>query len=112
MTEQAAFDFCYGENSELKTVPTLTQPVILRLLRLHITWLKDAITHTQALWLFTLLTYLDPVMTAEHTSILRQVARHCIDLRQRIHQDEADQLARLNIIITIISRVFGQADLN
>ncbi|KAG0177619.1 gem (nuclear organelle) associated protein 2 [Apophysomyces sp. BC1021] len=65
---------------------------------------------SQSLWIFSLLVHLDPVLTSDSISILRDLARVCIQLRNK-KEAQDDQVARLNIIITIIAKVFGQADL-
>lgn len=49
-------------------------------------------------------------MTGDTTSVLRDIARKCIQLRNS--KDPSDEaIPRLNIIITIIAKAFGQADL-
>ena len=49
-------------------------------------------------------------MVAQHVSVLRELARKCIKIRneKQIHDDN---VTRLNMIITIIAKVFGQADM-
>lgn len=99
--------FC-NENDP-SAVASFTQPMILTLLQYHIEWLNNDMTQKRAQWIFALLVYLDPVMTAEHTSILRDLARKCIRLRD--DQDQLDKVAEHNLIITIVAKVYGQADL-
>lgn len=99
--------FCNGNNPTI--VANFSQPTILTLLQYHIDWLTE-MTQKRAQWIFALLVYLDPVMTAEQTSILRDLARKCIRLRDE--KDSLDQVAEHNLIITIIAKVYGQADLH
>lgn len=61
--------------------------------------------------MWALLTRLDKVMTSDETSILRDVSRKCILVRQKQSDPESPQVAYLNILITIIATSFGQADL-
>lgn len=56
---------------------------------------------------FGLLAFLDPVLTSANISILRDLSRECMKLRK----STPEQHIPLNIIITIISGTFRQADL-
>lgn len=85
------------------------QPVIITVLRYYTEWLEE-MSEGECLWIYTLLLYLDPVMTAEQTSILRDISRKCIKLRSD-KKEHDEQVFRLNMIITIIGKVFSQADL-
>ncbi|CDH50601.1 predicted protein [Lichtheimia corymbifera JMRC:FSU:9682] len=112
-TQKAAWHtFCYSKMpsvEKLNVVASLSQPVIITVLRYYTEWLED-MSEGECLWIYTLLLYLDPVMTAEHTSILRDISRKCIKLRSD-KKEHDEQVFRLNMIITIIGKVFSQADL-
>jgi survival of motor neuron protein-interacting protein 1 len=84
----------------------------LKLLFYHIEWLEGStVTSKQATWMWALLTRLDKVMTSDQLSVLRDVSRKFISLRQG-YQDPLDpSVIYLNILITIIAKHFGQADL-
>jgi hypothetical protein len=62
------------------------------------------------MWIYALLVYVDPVLTSMDISIIRDVGRTCIDIRNDLQPDNI-QVIQLNIIITIISLSFGQLDL-
>ncbi|KAG2211119.1 hypothetical protein INT46_004495 [Mucor plumbeus] len=104
-----AYKILYTQNQDvIPFVPTLSQHTILRLLQYHIQWLntkKDI--NLMCRWIFSLLVFLDPVLTSQHISLLRDLSRECIKSRANSQQD----LAPLNIVITIIAEVFGQSDL-
>ncbi|KAL0074096.1 hypothetical protein F4703DRAFT_1947184 [Phycomyces blakesleeanus] len=106
------YTFCYtGVPSivQLSCVEHMSQRLILRLLSYFKEWLTD-MTEKESIWIFTLLVYLDPVMCADSTSLLRELSRKSIEIRNtKTEQD--DNLVRLNTIITIIAKAFGQADL-
>ncbi|KAI8977103.1 survival motor neuron interacting protein 1-domain-containing protein [Mycotypha africana] len=100
-----------GENecSITDFAPSLTQHDILRLLKYHCQWLKlhDNID-LKCKWIFSLLVYLDPVLTSSNMTILRELSRECGKLRSELSETHE---APLNTIITIIAVAFGQADL-
>ncbi|ORZ23142.1 survival motor neuron interacting protein 1-domain-containing protein [Absidia repens] len=117
------------DSTLLETIAPLPQTMILKLLKLNKEWLqllaqkmssndqpKDKSYNFENLWkchttwLFSLLVYVDPVITSLDISILRDVCRACIVIRNSL-QANSDQVIQLNIIITIISHCFGQSDL-
>ncbi|CAO3672933.1 unnamed protein product [Umbelopsis vinacea] len=111
-----------GHQPDVNILQRISQNVALRLLIYHIDWLEDnkiskqqdradAYINLQATWMWALLTRLDKVMTSDETSILRDVSRKCILVRQKQSDPESPQVAYLNILITIIATSFGQADL-
>ncbi|KAI9288990.1 survival motor neuron interacting protein 1-domain-containing protein [Umbelopsis sp. AD052] len=101
-----------GHNPDVNILQRISQNIVLRLLNWHIEWLENnEIQKNQAMWMYALLTRLDKVMTSDETSILRNVSRKCIQIRQEQADPENPQVAYLNILITIIATCFGQADL-
>jgi len=101
-----------GHQPNVNIMQRITQDVALRLLFYHIDWIKDdIISREQAAWMWALLTRLDKVMTSDETSILRDVSRRLLVVRQNQTDPDSAQLAYLNILITIIATAFGQADL-
>ncbi|KAI9270737.1 survival motor neuron interacting protein 1-domain-containing protein [Phascolomyces articulosus] len=105
--------YCYKSDQpaqdQLDIIAHCSQKNIIKLLKNYRDWLTE-MTNTESLWIFTLLVYLDPVMVAEHVSVLRDLARKCIKIRS-IKQSHDENVIRLNMIITIIAKVFGQADM-
>lgn len=63
-------------------------------------------------WLFCLLAHLEVPLVAETSASLRSILKHCTKLRSRLTKEECslnpDQVARLNIMITICGRYFSQ----
>ncbi|KAI8643032.1 survival motor neuron interacting protein 1-domain-containing protein [Parasitella parasitica] len=102
-----AYKILYTQNQDIISfIPTLSQHTILRLLKYHIQWLDKDIA-LKCRWMFCLLVFLDPVLTSNNISVLRDVSRECIKVRASTPQE----LAPLNIIISVIADVFGQSDL-
>ncbi|KAG2174173.1 hypothetical protein INT43_004193 [Umbelopsis isabellina] len=101
-----------GHAPDVSIIQRISQDLSLKLLFYHIEWLEDStFTSKQATWLWALLTRLDKVMTSDQLSMLRDVSRKFISMRQ-VHQDPLDpQVIYLNILITIVAKHFGQADL-
>ncbi|CAM0142118.1 hypothetical protein VKS41_004179 [Umbelopsis sp. WA50703] len=101
-----------GHEPNVNIIQRISQDVALKLLFYHIEWLEGSIvTSKQATWMWALLTRLDKVMTSDQLSVLRDVSRKFISLRQG-YQDPLDpSVIYLNILITIIAKHFGQADL-
>ncbi|KAI8081731.1 survival motor neuron interacting protein 1-domain-containing protein [Halteromyces radiatus] len=100
----------------LPVIAPLSQREIFKLLKqksklLQSTLHTDESWKTHANWIFSLLVYVDPVLTSMDISILRDICRTCIDIRNKCQENETDQVIQLNIIITIISKVFKQSDL-
>ncbi|KAI9202865.1 survival motor neuron interacting protein 1-domain-containing protein [Polychytrium aggregatum] len=69
----------------------------------------------QSQWMFALLLRLDPLLTSDQITVLRDVCRKCIKLRAELDPETTDPgasiVAALNIVISIISVFFGQKDL-
>lgn len=63
-------------------------------------------------WLFCLLAHLEVPLLAETSASLRSVLKHCAKLRSRLTKEECslnpDQVARLNIMMTICGKYFSQ----
>ncbi|KAI7864414.1 survival motor neuron interacting protein 1-domain-containing protein [Spinellus fusiger] len=110
--KQGWHHICYSTEPvsvPLASVACMSQRIILRLLMYFKEWLTE-MTEREGLWLFTLLVYLDPVITSGNLSLLRDLSRRCIALRSD-QQEEDPSVPRLNVIITLIAKGFGQADL-
>ncbi|KAI9481488.1 MAG: survival motor neuron interacting protein 1-domain-containing protein [Benjaminiella poitrasii] len=106
-----AYKLLYSHTEQtIQLIPTFSQHTILRILEYHIQWLasiKEEDVEAKCQRIFILLAYLDPVMTSNNVSILRDLSRECIRVRTKY----ASQKSSLNIIITIIADIFGQTDL-
>ncbi|KAJ3182152.1 gem (nuclear organelle) associated protein 2 [Gaertneriomyces sp. JEL0708] len=98
----------------LSRVSLLHQGQVIRLLEYHCTWLGDtSISQEQAEWLFALFLRLDKLLTGEEISVIRTLCRKCQTIRAAMVQAAAGdpRAAGLNMIIAVISSVFGQRDL-
>ncbi|KAL9559768.1 hypothetical protein MBANPS3_000243 [Mucor bainieri] len=104
-----AYKILYSQKQDIITfIPTLSQHTILRLLQYHIQWLSTPTDiAVQCQWIFSLLVFLDPVLTSKNIAVLRDLSRECIKTRA----NASEHLAPLNIVITIIADVYGQSDL-
>ncbi|KAI8364226.1 survival motor neuron interacting protein 1-domain-containing protein [Blakeslea trispora] len=99
----------YGSETTMTLLPTLSQHTILKLLNFHLQWLQDTSIPFKIMCqqIFSLLVYLDPVLTSKNLSILRELSRTLINIRPTYQHD----LGPINTILVIIADVYGQADL-
>ncbi|ORE04486.1 hypothetical protein BCV72DRAFT_243578 [Rhizopus microsporus var. microsporus] len=104
--EEGKLLFNSDSEADINIPSSLSQHSILKLLSYHVEWLDEDKFEQQCLFIFSLLVYLDPVLTSQNVSILRDVSRKCIELRSIV-----ENKAPLNIIISIIAEIFGQGDL-
>ena len=104
----------YNEKTISPTLSTLSQinhPTSLMLIQYHLKWLKNnEIRQNQGIWLFSCLLRLDPLLTSDQISILRDLSRRCIHIRDNCIPFSMNFIMA-SILITIISQVFGQKDL-
>ena len=103
-------------NPFLGIVARLNQGQAISLLQYHLKWLrKEDITNAQLRWLFALFSRVDPLLTAEEVSVVRDVCRRCRKIRaslagQKVPVDDA-RIAGLNMIIAVVGGPFLQRDL-
>ncbi|XP_049849457.1 gem-associated protein 2-like [Schistocerca gregaria] len=114
--------FCLGsaDSSDSPKLPTpsllcrLDEVSVVRLLKYHIRWATDReseLTEESVVWLFSLLVALDTPLNASTQAELRSLMCRCCELRSKTPpSDSAFLLPKLNILITIISVVFGQTE--
>jgi hypothetical protein len=106
------------------------------LLKYHLNWMRDdSLKDTEGLWLFVLLIRLDPLLTSDQVSVLRDLCRKCKKIRKALFTNEhagepeeilketqdtplrsplnktSKEVAALNMVIAVIAEVFGQRDL-
>jgi len=104
---------------EIRSATSPLLPVMLSLdeiaratvFRYHVTWLENisSLSKDQAIWLFALCAVLDKPLDAETSAAARALLRKCSTLRASKTRDD-DELAMLNILITISGKYFGQAE--
>ncbi|KAL7640840.1 UNVERIFIED_CONTAM: hypothetical protein RMT77_009115 [Armadillidium vulgare] len=109
--------------SELPPLVEGTQPLLSILLNIssitleniiewHSNWLEVVgFSELQGRWLFSLLACLEKPLTPEMCSLLRGVLKNCALIRASLESVDHPHLIHLNMLITIISRYFGQDDL-
>ncbi|KAG9290318.1 hypothetical protein G9A89_007049 [Geosiphon pyriformis] len=129
-----------GNPPFLSIISRLNQQTTLALLSFHINWISfPGIKHSQYQWIFALLIRIDKLLMSEQLSILRELCRKCIEIRNLMvidpkfsinltnktkfsisllkndfntQENSHDQrLSFVNVIITIVRRYFGQKDL-
>lgn len=82
------------------------------LLRYHIAWLErvDDLPEGRAQWLFALSAVVDKPLDAQTMAAYRTLLRRCASLRATKTSAENVELCRLNMLIAIAGRYFGQAE--
>jgi len=118
--EQGWLKYCFGENSLAQPhVPLLTlmiqldEVAIIRLLKLHIKWIQSPSTDWSSLrlqWLFALLVCLDLPIDASMQAELFQLQKSCKTVRATSESLDDDILAGINIVITVLEKVFNQRE--
>ncbi|KAJ3120243.1 gem (nuclear organelle) associated protein 2 [Nowakowskiella sp. JEL0407] len=66
----------------------------------------------QGKWLFMLLARLDPLLTADEVSVIRDLCRHLQKIRLSISDPVDFRISTINMLVAIISKCFGQHDLS
>ncbi|KAG9327440.1 hypothetical protein KVV02_000389 [Mortierella alpina] len=90
----------------------LNQGHIMQLLKYHLRWLaEDDLTDQEGIWLYALFLKLDPLLESDQVAVLRNLAKKCARIRSHLHGESGSKLATVNMVITIIARLFGQEDL-
>lgn len=89
------------------------------LLKHHITWLKESevMSTNQALWIYSLLARLEKPLFQDTGALIRSLYRRCCELRiqdfdvkKGLGEETDDKIARLNLLIVISGKYFGQAE--
>lgn len=104
---------------EIRSATGPLLPVVLSLdeiaratvFKYHVTWLENisSLSKDRAVWLFALCAVLDKPLDAETCAAARALLRKCSSLRASKTRDD-EELAMLNILITIAGKYFGQAE--
>lgn len=96
----------------LSVLQHINQATLLQVLEYHVAWLEEVgFSHNQGRWFYALLVCLEKPLLPETTSLLRTLARLCATLRASLESPYHDMVSPLNLIITLVSRYFGQSDL-
>ncbi|XP_020900857.1 gem-associated protein 2 [Exaiptasia diaphana] len=93
----------------------MNQVTVQQVLEYHVNWLEqETYSHVQGRWLYSLLACLEKPLLPETVSLLRTLARHCAQHRMKEvekNSDDDELVVSLNLIITLVTRYFGQTDL-
>ncbi|KAG0218597.1 gem (nuclear organelle) associated protein 2 [Mortierella sp. NVP41] len=90
----------------------LDQGHLIQLLRYHLRWLaEDDLNEHEGKWLYALFLKLDVLVESDQVAVLRNIAKKCARIRTHFHSDSGSKLATVNMVITIVARLFGQGDL-
>lgn len=96
----------------LSVVLQINQATLLQVLEFHVEWLEEiGFSHDQGKWFYALLVCLEKPLLPETTSLLRTLARLCATLRASLESPYHPLVTPLNLMITLVSRYFGQSDL-
>ncbi|XP_001352926.2 protein Gemin2 [Drosophila pseudoobscura] len=111
--------FCREKLPLLSTLLHLSQSDLEYLLEMLSQWLQaeetvDLLVTDAWLgrWLYATLVCLHLPLEPFVFSTLRGIARSCIQLRNKLSEEEVKRAAPYNLIITLIVQVFAQSDLN
>ncbi|KAJ1536694.1 gem (nuclear organelle) associated protein 2 [Nowakowskiella sp. JEL0078] len=104
---------CCAEEPDFEKISLIDQPTVLYLLQMHLTWIpEDDISESQGKWLVLLFMKLDPLLTGDDVSLVREVCRRMKCIRQALSDPTDLRISILNMVITLVSKSFGQKDLS
>ncbi|KAF9156408.1 gem (nuclear organelle) associated protein 2 [Linnemannia schmuckeri] len=90
----------------------LDQGHLIQLLKYHLRWLaEDDLQEQEEKWLYAMFLKLDVLVESDQVAVLRNIAKKCARIRSHFHSDSGSKLATVNMVITIVARLFGQEDL-
>lgn len=96
----------------ISMISSLDQAMVQKLLEYQIEWLETlGFSVAQGCWIFALLAYIEKPLLADSTATIRTLSRHCATLRAAMDSNTEEDLAPLNLLISIIARYFDQTDL-
>jgi survival of motor neuron protein-interacting protein 1 len=119
--EKAWATFCYGEgeSEDLAHEPLLSHLIrfdevsVIRILTLTIKWTKASTfswSNLRFQWLFSLLVCLDLPIDASLQAELCYLRRACLSKLCSSDNLSDETIAGLNVLVTILERIFGQRD--
>lgn len=83
----------------------------LELLKWNTGWLSSTSPQQQMMWIFFLLIKIDTVMTSDELSILRELCKKCLILRNSKTTLPLYIQFSIDMVISIVGNLFGQKDL-
>lgn len=104
-----------GHQPLLHIISQLRQVVIVRLLEYHVDWAEvtEEVTPEQAVWIYSLMGSVEKPLHPDVESSLRSLVLICSKQRSVIIASNLtpDAICHLNLIICLVAKYFGQADL-
>ncbi|KAK3847687.1 MAG: survival motor neuron interacting protein 1-domain-containing protein [Linnemannia gamsii] len=90
----------------------LDQGHLIQLLKYHLRWIaEDDLQEQEGKWLYAVFLKLDPLVESDQVAVLRNMAKKCARIRSHFNSGSGSKLATVNMVITIVARLFGQGDL-
>uniref|UniRef100_A0A1B0CKU3 Gem-associated protein 2 n=1 Tax=Lutzomyia longipalpis TaxID=7200 RepID=A0A1B0CKU3_LUTLO len=109
------FPFCSSNQPQLKFMIQISQAQLEDLLHHFVQWRHEGKAELSGPWLmqwiYASLACLHQPLEPNIHYCLRQVARICIEARNCLESDCITEATPLNLIISIIAKIFGQGDL-
>lgn len=101
----------------ISTIIRINQQSLELLLEFIVKWLKTTPIHGDenkwlGSWLYSICACLSFPFDACVYSVLRAIAKSCIEYRNGFSKDQSMEAIPYNLIILIVANVFGQMDLN
>lgn len=96
----------------LSIVSRMSQATVTSVLEYLISWLETKdFSPELGRWFYALLACLEKPLLPEAHSLIRQLARHCSEVRSHVESREEEKLSALNLLICLVGRYFDQRDL-
>lgn len=89
----------------------IDQYTALNLIKWNTGWLSSTSPQQQMMWIFFLLVKIDMVMTSDELSILRELCKKCLILRNSKTNLPLYIQSNIDMVILIVGNLFGQKDL-
>ncbi|QSL64567.1 hypothetical protein MERGE_001868 [Pneumocystis wakefieldiae] len=90
---------------------SIDQGTALNLLKWNTKWFSCNSSKQQITWIFFLLIKLDMVMTSDELSILRELCKKCLFLRNSKKNLPLHIQSNIDMVISVVGNIFGQKDL-
>lgn len=113
----AWYNYCEANSPLLSTMFQIQQRTLEKLIEHQSNWLTEDLTVYKeksewiTSWIYSALACLHLPLEPNMHSILREIAKTCIRLRNQMDGDSENSVTPLNLIICIVARNFNQLDL-
>ncbi|EMR10698.1 hypothetical protein PNEG_00849 [Pneumocystis murina B123] len=99
------------EPPSISLLNSINQCTALNLLKWNTEWFSYNSPEQQIMWIFFLLIKIDMVMTSDELSILRELCKKCLFLRNSKKNLPLHIQSNIDMVISIVGNIFGQKDL-